>query len=222
MTISAEKAIQLAAAYNYTPTLALVTSDLSTYTATVNAATDLFTATGHDYVDGTPVLFSNSGGALFGGIEANTTYFVRDVATDTFKVSDSVGGVAVDVTSVGSGTNTVTEQAIADVESSYTDASIVWDVMVRHEVASYQGDARKSFSFGALSQELSTGIIRLAEVVPAIIPSTGSISCKYAVLLRGANLTRGDGTGSVTSIRDLGNLVISIQGHGFNYSANFP
>ena len=129
MPIPAEKLTQLTAAYNYTAVLCLVTGDLSTYTITADAGTDVITATGHDFINGTPVQFTNSGGALPSGIAADTTYFVIGAAANTFQISETIGGSAVDVTSAGSGTNTVTEVAIADEINQYTDAELAWDIM---------------------------------------------------------------------------------------------
>jgi hypothetical protein len=76
----------------------------STFTA--NPSTDVLTAAGHGLVDTTPVRFRSTG-TLPAGLSEDTTYFVRDATTDTFKVSATSGGAAVDVTDAGTGTHTV-------------------------------------------------------------------------------------------------------------------
>jgi microcystin-dependent protein len=74
-------------------------------TCTADDTTDTITATSHGLNNNDVVLFSNSGGTLPGGLSSNTIYYVVSATTDTFKVSTSQGGSAVDITSVGSGTH---------------------------------------------------------------------------------------------------------------------
>lgn len=64
--------------------------------ATAEESTDVVTVTGHGYSDTDEVVFTGlAGGApLVNG----TTYFVRDSATDTFKVALTSGGAAIDIT----------------------------------------------------------------------------------------------------------------------------
>ena len=73
-----------------------------TFTA---ATTDVITSTAHGLSDGMTIEVYNVGGALPTGLSAGTTYFVRDAATNTFKVALTAGGTAVDVTAAGTGTN---------------------------------------------------------------------------------------------------------------------
>jgi hypothetical protein len=59
-------------------------------------ATDVITATAHGYQNGDRVYFvSITGGS---GLTAGTIYFVRDRATDTFKLSANDGGAVIDFT----------------------------------------------------------------------------------------------------------------------------
>lgn len=69
---------------------------------TVVAATNVFTANAHGYANGDAVRLS----ALTNGapLVAGTTYYVIGAATNTFQLSTSRGGAAIDVTSDGSGT----------------------------------------------------------------------------------------------------------------------
>lgn len=81
--------------------------------ATIVAATDIVTSTGHGYSNGDEVIFrSLTGGA---GLTVGTTYFVRDVTTNTFKVAATLGGAAINVTTDASA-GVVTRMAAVDVD----------------------------------------------------------------------------------------------------------
>lgn len=85
-----------------------------TFTANVN---DTLTKTGHGFVTGLKVQVSNSGGALPTGLSAVTDYFVIRIDADTFylaeSLADALAGTRIDITGAGSGTQTVTPQALA-------------------------------------------------------------------------------------------------------------
>lgn len=67
-------------------------------------ANDQFLSPGHGLANGDRVmLFNVLGTALPTGVTEGTVYFVVNVATDTFKVSTTSGGAAVDLTAVGGG-----------------------------------------------------------------------------------------------------------------------
>ncbi len=74
--------------------------------ADVDIVTDTITITAHGFTTNQSVVFSSTG-TLPTGLTANTVYYVRDVAANTFKVSATVGGGAVNITVVGTGTHTV-------------------------------------------------------------------------------------------------------------------
>jgi hypothetical protein len=66
------------------------------YSATGDAATDVITATGHNFSSNQTVLFSAiTGGA---GLAANTVYFVRNPSGNTFQLSTTSGGAAINFT----------------------------------------------------------------------------------------------------------------------------
>ncbi len=67
---------------------------------TVDTGTDVFTSAAHGYSDTNTVVFY--GNTVPGGLTAGTTYFIRDSATDTFKVAATSGGTAINITSAGS------------------------------------------------------------------------------------------------------------------------
>ena len=75
-------------------------------TVTADASTDKLTLSGHGMADTTKVQFTTTG-TLPAGLSLATTYFVRDSATNDFKVALTSGGSAIDITNTGSGTHTV-------------------------------------------------------------------------------------------------------------------
>jgi hypothetical protein len=68
------------------------------------AADDTLTSAGHGYSDGMSVaLLPPSTGSLPVGALADTIYYVRDAAANTFKLTTSPGGTAINLTADGSG-----------------------------------------------------------------------------------------------------------------------
>lgn len=76
--------------------------------SSVDDATDTLTSNGHGLADGTAVKI-HAATTLPGGLSATRVYYIRDTATNTFKLATTAGGTAVDLTSAGSGTITVYE-----------------------------------------------------------------------------------------------------------------
>lgn len=83
------------------------------HTLTADAATDTITVTGHGWANGTPIVFRTAGTIPAGLATGDSLYaaapvfYVRDVTANTFKVSSSQGGAAIDLTSAGTGSNFV-------------------------------------------------------------------------------------------------------------------
>lgn len=68
------------------------------------ASTDTFTSTGHGLADGDTVRFATGQNPT--GVTVDTDYFVRDAATNTFKISATDGGTALDLSADKTGTLT--------------------------------------------------------------------------------------------------------------------
>jgi len=64
------------------------------------ASTDTVYSAAHGWSDTQKIVFFN--GTPPGGLTEGTVYFVRDAATDSFKVAATSGGVAIDLTSASS------------------------------------------------------------------------------------------------------------------------
>ena len=87
---------------------------LSTYNNTsevvtaVDIATETLTSNSHAFTDNDRVRVASTGGATPGGLATGTTYFVVGSATNSFQLSETLGGAPVDLVNTGSGTITVT------------------------------------------------------------------------------------------------------------------
>jgi hypothetical protein len=79
-------------------------------TCTISAASPgVITETAHDSLANEPKVFSNSGGALPAAITAGTVYYVKTVlSVDTYTISATPGGAAINTASTGTGTHSVT------------------------------------------------------------------------------------------------------------------
>lgn len=75
-------------------------------TWTVVNATDVITSSAHGLTNGDLVTVTNSAGALPTGISAGVWYYVISATTNTFKLSATLGGSSIDMTSDGTGTQT--------------------------------------------------------------------------------------------------------------------
>ena len=94
--------------------------------ADVSVGNDTITETAHGMQDGDSVILSNSGGALPTGLSAGTTYYVVSAAADTFKLSLTTGGTAVNLTAAaGGGTHTATWGGSASQKIRDTALSLV-------------------------------------------------------------------------------------------------
>jgi len=72
----------------------------------VNTSTETITVTAHGFVDGDQVVFSSSG-VLPVGLNGTVNYFIVNSGLNTLQVSLTNGGLAVDITSAGTGIHTV-------------------------------------------------------------------------------------------------------------------
>ena len=95
-----------------------ILDDIGIKTATFTAATtDIITSNAHGLAAGNMVVLSTTT-TLPAGLAASTVYYVRDVTTNTFKLSptsnvDGLGPV-VDITDTGTGTHTFTMHDIGN------------------------------------------------------------------------------------------------------------
>lgn len=82
-------------------------SRVGTFTVTI-ASPAVFTKTAHGYALNDPIVLSTTG-ALPTGLTAGTVYYIKTIPTaDTFTVSATVGGAAINTSGTQSGTHSVT------------------------------------------------------------------------------------------------------------------
>lgn len=72
---------------------------------TADGTADTLTGEGHALADDDRVILSNTGGTLPAGLSAPGNYYAVGVYGDTFQVSATEGGAAVDFTGAGTGTH---------------------------------------------------------------------------------------------------------------------
>jgi|GEM_PF-964785 len=103
----------------YSSTYAPIDSYIKTFVdADVNTTTDVITVSSHAFAAGDKVLLSTSG-VLPAGLSAGTSYYVTTVTTHTFKLSETSGGSALDITAAaGGGTHTIYLQTVVPVRAT--------------------------------------------------------------------------------------------------------
>lgn len=110
---------------------------------TADDATDIFTASTHGLNDG-DIVFVRSAGTLPSGLTADTAYYVRDKTTNTFKLSATAGGSAIDISTAGSGVH------------SFYETFKVPDLRSR-TLLGYSGGAAPTLDFEFLDAAVDTG-----------------------------------------------------------------
>lgn len=81
-------------------------ADKSCAPADVNITTETITIAAHGFVNGEHVMYwVSSGGTVIGGLTTLTCYFIIGATTDTFQLSLTQGGAAINLTSQGIGTH---------------------------------------------------------------------------------------------------------------------
>jgi hypothetical protein len=106
------------------------------------ATTDVITSAAHGWENGQAVLMSTTG-VLPAGTAIETRYFVIDKTTDTFKVSLTSGGSAVDITDTGTGVHSVFTAPPSsfypvDFERQFADVAINSDMLTVGRTAEYR------------------------------------------------------------------------------------
>jgi hypothetical protein len=106
-----------------------ITATLDQRTVTgVNTGTEYLTVSTASLSNGLPVKFSSSGGTLPAGLSAGTVYYIINIngaGANTLQVSTTLGGTAVDLTSVGSGTISMFGPTLFTVSGSYPEAKAI-------------------------------------------------------------------------------------------------
>lgn len=124
-------------------------------TFTADASTDVITSASHGYSNDTVVTVSSTT-TLPAPLVAGVRYYVRDVTTNTFKLAATLGGSAINITSAGSGTHSVTTLAgCVNDFTAWNATSGAFTVTIKTNADGStgktltQGKARKLFHNGA-------------------------------------------------------------------------
>ena len=78
----------------------------------VNLVEDSLYIPGHGYVTGTKLVYNNGGGTSIGGLTSGNTYFVFKIDDNIIKLTSTVGGATINLTTLGSGNHTLTTNAV--------------------------------------------------------------------------------------------------------------
>ena len=155
---------------------------------TADATSDVCTKATHGFKTGLKVQVSNSGGALPTGLSAATDYFVIYVSASTFQLATSLvnaqAGTAINITTNGTGTQTVTPTAIAGgnvkLQVSMDDSSYA-DIPIQAT-----GDATKSSTITATGNiHLRADNVQGRYVRCAYTLTAGQISVVQTTLIKG-------------------------------------
>ena len=156
-------------------------SKYATVTSISNASPGVVTKTAHGFAVNDPVVFSTDG-ALPTGLTAGTNYFVKTVLTaDTFTVSATPGGAAIDTSSAGSGTHSVTwfySTLSADAQWQFVQFGN-YVIAVQANVAPQVFDLSSSTAFANLSG--SPPQAAYASIVGRFVVLSGLLSAPYKI-----------------------------------------
>jgi hypothetical protein len=190
------------------PTVVIISS--------IDIETNTITATGHDFLDGNRITLENVGGSLPGGL-ANTEYRVITVSGSTFQLClestynhITKTGTPIDITSIGSGTTTITEQPL----NSKDD----FNIWARKEVGNYFGSARQPIMPPDSTINYTTQQANLGPISITFLPDSGSITFRYFAIINNGIATTGNNQGDLVGFEDyLFTLTIDTAGKVFQY-----
>jgi|GEM_PF-6483933 len=192
----------------------LLLNDTRSQFAFTAAISSIITATGHDFILNTPVQVSVSGGgALPAPLVAGTTYYVRDSATDTFNLSATIDGAAINITSVGTGAFVVTDLAL---DSKLGTVALY----TRKEITNYQGlTIRPSLAFSDAPTVTPTAIAIMKSITLNNISGANAIAFNRFLLIRGGASAISNTTGTPAIFAVLLSDVIIIAGQSDTLTA---
>jgi len=202
---------QLSRLYKYTGVnlyLCLITGNTSNQlVSAIDTGTDTFTSNAHNLINNCRVQITTSG-TMPTPLVASTTYYVKGATTNTFQLSSTLGGAAIDITGVGTGAISVVEQPLDNKQDS-------WPIWARLE-ANYNGSGRQSLNYSSSTPvpDPTNNRAYLPDLQPAIKPTSGSITYRYLAIVAEGNSSRLDSTGRLRWVQDF--VVSQTIVSGFN------
>ena len=88
-----------------------------------NPIKDTINIDGHGFTDNLEVTYQVGSGTTIGGLEDGITYYTRDVTTNRFRLAESQGAAAIDLTSAGVGIQSFVSNAIGAFDGVYEVSS---------------------------------------------------------------------------------------------------
>lgn len=160
--------------------------------ADVDATLEDITATDHPFVDGDEVRYSNGGGTSIGGLVDGNNFFIITATTNTFQLSLTLGGAAIDLVD---GIGVAHEFTIGDLAAA-TAVRTVGKIL--SYIVDTAGDGRYQ------KGKITIAVAAPAAVVIAAADITGNVITETAhVFATGDRLTYNDGTGTLdTALTD--------------------
>jgi hypothetical protein len=183
------------------------------------AATDIITATGHTFVNGDPVVFESlTGGA---GIRmATQIYYVIDAATNTFQISETVGGAAVNfTTNITAGTVAAANAVVTQTAHGYTNGD---EIVVQSSVGEPIGSQSvrtvsvidaNSYRFLSASERTTITNVTGSDATDIFTATNHRFNNRDAVVFE--SKTGGTGLTALTTIY----YIINANGNSFQLSA---
>lgn len=93
-------------------TLTIATADS---TSNVNTTSDVITSVGHGLINGARLTYSNASGTNLDGLTSGSNYYVINKTTNTFQLSLTPDGVAIDLQTRGNSSQTLTSTGIYNI-----------------------------------------------------------------------------------------------------------
>jgi hypothetical protein len=158
-------------------------------TVTISAASPgVITHTAHPFAANDPVVFSNSGGALPAAITAGTVYYVKTVlSVDTYTISATAGGAAINTATTGTGTHSATSAYSAlSSDANWRFAQFGNNVIaVQENIAPQVFDLSSSTAFADLGG--SPPQAAYVDIVGRFVVLSGLLSNPYRIHWSGLN-----------------------------------
>lgn len=192
-------------------------SKVTALTSISNASPAVFTLNSHGLANGDQIVLSTTG-ALPTGLTVGTVYYVINTATNTFNVSLTSGGAAVNTSSAGSGTHSMTYFYTSLTSSSHWQLAQFGNLViaVQANVAPQVFDLSSATAFSDLGGAPPQAAY--ISIVGRFVVLTGHLSNPYRIQWSGlgdaTNWTSGSNSSDYQDLPD-GGIVRGVAGGEF-------
>ena len=151
--VTAVTVTNVGSAYTSAPTVTIQLPVLTLPTSGVNTTSETITYAGHGLSNDETVTYNNGGGTSIGGLTSGTAYYVVNKATNTFQLSLTSGGAAINLT--GTGNNA--QYFIIDAGTRATATSSLGEGTVGG--AAHAGWVRRTVGTGGRAGRIQTEVL---------------------------------------------------------------